>query len=116
MDMLLINLNNMIGANGFVGGHILKVLLIQGFKVKAVVGTRNEEMMVKRLCAGSEERVQVMIAGSIAGDKSKDVVRGVSGVCSHVLIRFGVYILTKNRLSSPLVLTKIGIKDRSQIS
>ncbi|RPB16761.1 NAD(P)-binding protein [Morchella conica CCBAS932] len=68
------------GANGFVGGHILKVLLVQGFKVKAVVGTRNEEMMVKRLCAGSEERVQIIIAGGIAGDKPKDVVRGVSGV------------------------------------
>lgn len=82
------NLNNITGANGFVGGHILKVLLVQGFKVKAVVGTRNEEMMVKRLCAGSEERVQIIIAGGIAGDKPKDVVRGVSGVCTrHVPIR-----------------------------
>ncbi|KAH0614806.1 uncharacterized protein H6S33_000442 [Morchella sextelata] len=68
------------GANGFVGGHILKALLKDGFKVKAVVGTRNEEMKVKRLCAGSEERVQVVVAGGIVGDKSKDVVRGVSGV------------------------------------
>jgi hypothetical protein len=117
MNMLLINHNtHVIGANGFVGGHILKALLKDGFKVKAVVGTRNEEMKVKRLCAGSEERVQVVVAGGIVGDKSKDVVRGVSGVCSHVPIGFGGCILTESRLSSPPVPTKAGIKDRRQIS